>query len=90
MYSTNSNGDFISWDEDYSVTKCDITPGKPEDLDIEVQLDSKYIPLLWLNICSGMKRASREKGIAVLGKKKGAELVLKYNSMLKYAHCLKK
>jgi len=74
------------WDRSFVIRRR-VSEGEAPDLDLEVSMDSKYIPQLGQGLCQAVQKA-RAHGEMGVGLKAGAaELLWKYRGMLKHKSC---
>ncbi len=74
------------WDKSY-VIRTGIVEGSIPDADLDILLDSKYIPELNGGLCPVIQKARVNKDMGFMLNKKAATLLWKYREMLKYKAC---
>ncbi|MDD5628176.1 MAG: hypothetical protein PHU21_03865 [Elusimicrobia bacterium] len=73
--------------ENSYVIRKGVAGGEALDADLEVLLDSKYIPELGAGLCPAIRKARANRDMGFNIRKNSAALLWKYRGVLKYKDC---
>lgn len=77
------------WEKDYTITKGEVSEGKPSEYDPQLILHSKYLTIFDdYSLCQTIQIAQKNNDFASATEKSTLSLSWKYKSMLEYKECL--
>ncbi|MGV8152643.1 MAG: hypothetical protein ACP5OG_06170 [Candidatus Nanoarchaeia archaeon] len=82
----NFNTGERQWEDSYIIKKSNVTRGYIEDYDVELRLNSKYLPYVY-DLCGVVKKAKETNDFGFESKMSESAFLWKYKSMLKYRSC---
>lgn len=85
----NFNSGRRKWEESFVLSNNKVIRGETEDYDILIFVHSKYVNEISIkSLCEVIPRAKLNNDLGIEIKISESELLLRYNSMMKYRSCL--